>query len=54
MDKTYIVKTTFQAEKEIQEIIHYIAFELKFPKLLFIITKDKHSHTLAWCTKGTK
>ncbi len=32
MDKTYIVKTTSQAEKEIQEIIHYIAFELKAPE----------------------
>lgn len=32
MDKTYIVKTTSQAEKEIQEIIHYISFELKAPE----------------------
>lgn len=32
MDKTYIVKTTSQAEKQIQETIHYIAFELKAPE----------------------
>jgi len=28
----YIVKTTSQAEEQIQEIIHYIAFELKAPE----------------------
>lgn len=31
-NKTYIVKTTSQAEKEIQEIIHYITYELKAPE----------------------
>lgn len=31
MDKTYIVKITSQAEKQIQEIIHYISHELKSP-----------------------
>lgn len=32
MDKTYIVKTTSQAEEQIQEIVHYTAFELKAPE----------------------
>ena len=32
MDKTYIVKATSQAEEQIQEIIHYIASELKAPE----------------------
>ncbi len=32
MDKTYIVKTTSQAEEQIQEIVHYITFELKAPE----------------------
>ncbi|MBD5492322.1 MAG: type II toxin-antitoxin system RelE/ParE family toxin [Lachnospiraceae bacterium] len=31
MDKTYIVKITSQAEEQIQEIIHYITYELKAP-----------------------
>lgn len=31
MDKTYVVKITFQAEDQIQEIIHYITHELKAP-----------------------
>lgn len=31
MDKTYIVKITSQAEEQIQEIIHYITYELKSP-----------------------
>lgn len=31
MDKTYTVKITFQAEEQIQEIIHYITHELKAP-----------------------
>lgn len=31
MDKTYNVKITSQAESQIQEIIHYIAHELKAP-----------------------
>lgn len=31
MEKIYTVKTTFQAEEQIQEIIHYIAHELKAP-----------------------
>lgn len=31
MDKTYNVKITSQAEGQIQEIIHYIAHELKAP-----------------------
>ncbi|MBD5530776.1 MAG: type II toxin-antitoxin system RelE/ParE family toxin [Lachnospiraceae bacterium] len=31
MDKTYTVKATPQAENGIQEIIHYIAYELKAP-----------------------
>ncbi len=32
MDKTYIVKTTSQAEEQIQEIVHYIVLELKAPE----------------------
>ena len=32
MDKTYNVKITSQAESQIQEIIHYIAHELKAPQ----------------------
>lgn len=31
MEKLYTVKTTSQAEEQIQEIIHYIAHELKAP-----------------------
>lgn len=31
MDKTYIVKITSQAEDQIQEIVYYIAQELKAP-----------------------
>ena len=31
MHKTYIVKITSQAEEQIHEIIHYIAYELKSP-----------------------
>jgi len=31
MGKTYTVKITSQAEEQIQEIIHYIAHELKAP-----------------------
>lgn len=31
-NKTYIVKTTSQAEEEIREIIHYISVELKAPE----------------------
>lgn len=31
MDKTYNVKITFQAEEQMQEIIHYITHELKAP-----------------------
>lgn len=31
MDKTYVVKITSQAEAQIQEIIHYITYELKAP-----------------------
>lgn len=29
MADTYIVKITFQAQEQIQEIIHYISYELK-------------------------
>lgn len=29
MEKIYTVKTTSQAEEQMQEIIHYIAYELK-------------------------
>ncbi len=35
MDKTYIVKTTSQAEEQIREIVHYITFELKAPEAAF-------------------
>ncbi len=31
MEKIYTVKTTFQAEEQMQEIIYYIANELKAP-----------------------
>lgn len=31
MEKIYTVKTTSQAEEQMQEIIHYIAYELKAP-----------------------
>lgn len=31
MDKTYTVRITSQAEDQMQEIIHYIAYELKAP-----------------------
>lgn len=31
MERIYTVKTTSQAEEQIQEIIHYIAHELKAP-----------------------
>ena len=31
MEKIYKVKTTSQAEEQMQEIIHYIAYELKAP-----------------------
>lgn len=31
MDKTYTVKITSQAEEQIQEIIHYITYDLKAP-----------------------
>ena len=31
MDKTYNVKITSQAEEQIQEIIHYITYDLKTP-----------------------
>lgn len=35
MDKTYIVKITSQAEEQIQEIIHYITYDLKAPDAAF-------------------
>lgn len=31
MDNAYVVKVTSQAEEQIQEIIHYITYELKAP-----------------------
>lgn len=31
MERIYTVKTTSQAEEQIQEIIHYVAYELKAP-----------------------
>lgn len=31
MDKTYVVKITSQAEAQMQEIIHYITYDLKAP-----------------------
>lgn len=31
MNKTYNIKITSQAEEQIQEIIHYIAYDLKAP-----------------------
>ena len=31
MDKTYNIKITSQAEEQIQEIIHYITYDLKTP-----------------------
>lgn len=31
----YIVKITSQAEKQIQEIVHYIAYKLKAPNAAF-------------------
>ena len=31
MDKIYNVKVTSQAEDQIQEVMHYIAYELKAP-----------------------
>ncbi len=67
MDKTYIVKITSQAEEQIQEIIHYIAFELKAPEaaLHLLDTFEDAFTSLAhfpqrvtlidkkpWCTKG--
>ena len=36
MEKIYTVKTTSQAEEQMQEIIHYIAYELKAPDAAFI------------------
>ncbi len=67
MDKTYIVKTTSQAEEQIREIVHYITFELKAPDaaLHLLDTFEDAFTSLAhfpqrvalvaeelWCTKG--
>lgn len=67
MDKTYIVKITSQAEEQIQEIVHYITYELKAPDAaLHLLDALEDSFTSLvhfpqrvilveeepWCTKG--
>lgn len=39
-DKTYNVKITTQAEKQLQEIVNYIASELKAPKAALSLLND--------------
>ncbi|MCM1144773.1 MAG: type II toxin-antitoxin system RelE/ParE family toxin [Blautia sp.] len=46
MEKTYTVKITSQAEEQIQEIIHYITYELKAPEAaLHLLTTLENSFT---------